>query len=226
MAPPQPLLCNEAPQVYPVPLSGPPGQVPMPGFHPQDPGVASHPFQPQSEQLEAYPGAHQQHFPSSQEGQMSPHTYPSQVPHSPIQIVPLPLQIPQHMPPSPSHMPPMEQPSLAPPEMQSAHQFSLSPPRSSYTPQMDLYDHMANMVSIRHSYAQNFFYYGTHPFKSMAQKILTYSIVFLVPQAPGRTRTISQSSMHMVCLCVPPKVLTYSTQISQNIKPISILKLF
>uniref|UniRef100_A0A3Q3AFR0 Protein transport protein sec16 n=1 Tax=Kryptolebias marmoratus TaxID=37003 RepID=A0A3Q3AFR0_KRYMA len=161
MAPSQFLPPNDAPQFYPVPPSGPPGHVPMPGYHPQEPGMAPPPFLPQTEQFDMYPGAHQQqHFPSPQEGQMSPRTLPSQVPHSPIQMIPPPLQIQQHMPPSPGHLSPMEQPSLVPPEMHGVQQISSSPPRSSYTPQMDLYDHMAKM-------------------------------------GPGRTRTISQSSMHM-----------------------------
>uniref|UniRef100_A0A3Q3AUN4 Protein transport protein sec16 n=1 Tax=Kryptolebias marmoratus TaxID=37003 RepID=A0A3Q3AUN4_KRYMA len=120
--------------------------VPMPGYHPQEPGMAPPPFLPQTEQFDMYPGAHQQqHFPSPQEGQMSPRTLPSQVPHSPIQMIPPPLQIQQHMPPSPGHLSPMEQPSLVPPEMHGVQQISSSPPRSSYTPQMDLYDHMAKM---------------------------------------------------------------------------------
>ncbi|XP_013861988.1 protein transport protein Sec16A isoform X2 [Austrofundulus limnaeus] len=154
MAPPQHLPFNEAPQVYSAPPSGPPGHAPMLN------SFAPPPFHPQPEQLEIHPGAHQQHFPPPQEGQMSPHTLPSQVPHSPIQMIPPPLQVPQHMPPSPGHMAPMEQPPLVPPEMHSAQQISSSPPRGSFTPQMDFYDHMTNM-------------------------------------GPGRTRTISQSSMHM-----------------------------
>lgn len=160
MAPPQHLPFNEAPQVYPVPPGGPPGHVLMMN------SFAPPPFHPQPEQLEIHPGTHQQHFPSSQEGQMSPHALPSQVPHSPIQMMPPPLQISQHMPPPPGHMAPMEQPALVPPEMHSAQQISQissSPPRGSFTPQMDLYDHMANMVSIWHSYLL---------FQSMSQEML------------------------------------------------------
>nr|XP_015798485.2 protein transport protein Sec16A isoform X1 [Nothobranchius furzeri] len=143
MAPPQLLPSNDAPQFYPVSPTGPPGQVPVPGFHPQDHGVAPPPFQPQPEQMEIYPGVHQQHFPPSQEGQLSPHSLPPQVPHSPVQMFhpPPPPHMPQLMPASPGHMP-------APPEMQ-AQPISSSPPRGSFTPQMDLYDHMANMGSRR-----------------------------------------------------------------------------
>uniref|UniRef100_A0A8C4E3M3 Protein transport protein sec16 n=1 Tax=Dicentrarchus labrax TaxID=13489 RepID=A0A8C4E3M3_DICLA len=60
MAPPQPLPSNDVPQFYPVPPSGPPGQIPISGYPPQDPGFAPPPFQPQPEQSEMYPGAHQQ----------------------------------------------------------------------------------------------------------------------------------------------------------------------
>uniref|UniRef100_A0A4W6BYP8 Protein transport protein sec16 n=1 Tax=Lates calcarifer TaxID=8187 RepID=A0A4W6BYP8_LATCA len=146
VAPPQPLPPSDMPQFYPVPPTGPPGQIPISGYPPQDPGFAPPPFQPQPDQSEMYPGAHQQPQPH-QMGQMSPHM-PPQVPHSPVQMNhPLP-QMPQHMPPSPGHMPHVEHPLQAPPEMQPAQPISSSPPRSSITPQMDFYDHMANMVSI------------------------------------------------------------------------------
>ncbi|KAM4528543.1 protein transport protein Sec16A isoform 2-T2 [Odontesthes bonariensis] len=168
MAPPHLLPSNDVPQFYPVPPSGPPGHVPIPGFPQQDPGFAAPPFQPQLDQPEVYPGAHQQPCPPPQVGHMSPHMFPSQVPHSPVQMNHPPFQMPQHMqqhmpqhmPPSPGHMPPVEQPFQGPPEMYTAQPISSSPPRSTFTPQMDLYDHMANMGS-------------------------------------GRTRTTSQSSMHM-----------------------------
>ncbi|XP_040914380.1 protein transport protein Sec16A isoform X2 [Toxotes jaculatrix] len=160
MAQPQPLTPNDVPQFYPVPPTGPPGQIPVSGYPPQDPGFAPPPFQPQPEQSDMYPGAHQQPCPPlSHVGQMSPHM-PPQVPHSPVQMNPPPTQMPQHMPPSPGHMPPVEQPLQAPPEMQPSQSISSSPLRSSLTPQMDLYDHMALM-------------------------------------GPGRSRTTSQSSMHM-----------------------------
>ncbi|XP_074474818.1 protein transport protein Sec16A isoform X4 [Sebastes fasciatus] len=188
MAPPQPLLSSDVPQFYPVPPSGPPGQMPVSGYPPQDPGFAPPPFapppfqpppfqpppfQPQLEQTEMYPGAHQQPGPPPpQMGQMSPHMPAPQVPHSPVQVNHPPPQMPQHMPhhmthhmpPSPGHMPPVEHMSHAPPEMHPAQPISASPPRSSFTPQMDFYDHMAHMA----------------------------------PQGPGRrSRTTSQSSMHM-----------------------------
>uniref|UniRef100_A0A3Q2EJ14 Protein transport protein sec16 n=1 Tax=Cyprinodon variegatus TaxID=28743 RepID=A0A3Q2EJ14_CYPVA len=130
MAPPQLSSSSDVPQFYPVPPNGPPGQIPMPGFHPQDPGLAHPPFQPQHEQPNAYPGAHQQHGPPPQEGQMSPHMPTSQVPHSPVQMTHPPFQMPQHMPPSPGHMAPMEQPPLSHPEMHPSHIMSSSPPRS------------------------------------------------------------------------------------------------
>ncbi|KAL3042079.1 hypothetical protein OYC64_020099 [Pagothenia borchgrevinki] len=147
MAPPQHFQSNDVPQFYPVPPSGPPGQMPVsPSYPPQGPVFAPPPFQPQPEQIEMFPGAHQQP-PPPQMGQMSPH-----VPHSPIQMNPPPLQMPQHMPPSPMHMPPAEQMIHSPPEM---HQIP------SFTPQRDFYDQMATM-------------------------------------GPGRrSRTVSQSSMHM-----------------------------
>ncbi|TNN55503.1 Protein transport protein Sec16A [Liparis tanakae] len=154
----------------PVPPSGPPGQMAVSGYPPQNPGFAPPPFQPQPEQSEMYPGAHQQQQqqqpcpPPLQVGQMSPHMHPPQVPHPPIQMnhpppqmphhmsqhMPhqMPHQMPQHMPPSPGHMPPAEQMSHAPPEMHPpAQPISSSPPRSSFTPQTDFYDHMAHMRS-------------------------------------------------------------------------------
>uniref|UniRef100_A0A671XJ51 Protein transport protein sec16 n=1 Tax=Sparus aurata TaxID=8175 RepID=A0A671XJ51_SPAAU len=111
MAPPQPLPSNDVPQFYPVPPTGQPGQFPVSGYPPQDPGFAPPPFQPQPEQTEMYPGAHQQPCPPPlQAGQMSPHM-PPQMPHSPVQMIPMnhpPPQMPQHMPPSPGHMPHIE----------------------------------------------------------------------------------------------------------------------
>ncbi|XP_034459126.1 protein transport protein Sec16A isoform X1 [Hippoglossus hippoglossus] len=161
MAPPQPLPPGDVPYFYPVPPSGPPGQMSVPGYPPQDPGFAPPPFQPQPEQTEMYPVAHQQPFhPPPQVGQMSPHMLP-QVPHSPVQMNhPLP-QMPQHMHSSPGHMPPVEHPYQPLPEMQTAQAIPSSPTRNSFTPKMDFYDHMAHM-------------------------------------GPGRSRTTSQSSMHMV----------------------------
>ncbi|CAB1430777.1 unnamed protein product [Pleuronectes platessa] len=136
MAPPQHLPPGDVPHFYPVPPSGPPGQMSVPGYPPQDPGFAPPPFQPQPEQTEMYPGSHQQPF------------HP-------------PPQMPQHMPPSPGHMPPVEYPYQPQPEMQTTQAIPSSPTRNSFTPRMDFYDHMAHM-------------------------------------GPGRSRTTSQSSMHMV----------------------------
>ncbi|XP_053303621.1 protein transport protein Sec16A isoform X3 [Pleuronectes platessa] len=161
MAPPQHLPPGDVPHFYPVPPSGPPGQMSVPGYPPQDPGFAPPPFQPQPEQTEMYPGSHQQPFhPPPQVGQMSPHMLP-QVPHSPVQMNPPLPQMPQHMPPSPGHMPPVEYPYQPQPEMQTTQAIPSSPTRNSFTPRMDFYDHMAHM-------------------------------------GPGRSRTTSQSSMHMV----------------------------
>ncbi|KAM8827937.1 protein transport protein Sec16A isoform 1-T2 [Spinachia spinachia] len=170
MAHPQPLPTSEVPQFYPVPPSGPPGHVALSGYPQQVPGFAPHPFQPHPEQAEMYPGAHQQPCPPPlQVGQMSPHTHPAQLPHSPVQMNPLPPQMHhhmpnhmnQHMPPSPGHMSPAQQMSHAPPEMHAAQTTSSPPRRGSFTPQMDFYDHMAHV-------------------------------------APGRrSRTASQSSMHL-----------------------------
>ncbi|XP_078126784.1 protein transport protein Sec16A isoform X4 [Sander vitreus] len=141
MAPSQPLSSSDVPQFYPVPPSGPPGQMPISGYPPQNPGFAPLPFQHQHEQTEMYPGAHQQPCPPpSQVGQMPP----PQGPHSPAQLNYPPPQMPQHMPPSPGHMPFVERMSHAPPEMHPAQPISSSPSRSSFT-QMDLYDQMANM---------------------------------------------------------------------------------
>ncbi|XP_073333622.1 protein transport protein Sec16A isoform X3 [Pagrus major] len=170
MAPPQPLPSNDMPQFYPVPPTGQPGQFPVSGYPPQDPGFAPPPFQPQPEQTEMYPGAHQQPCPPPlQAGQMSPHMppqMPPQMPHSPVQMNHPPPQMPQHMsqhmPPSPGHMPHIEHLSQAPREMHMTQPISMSPPRGSFTPQSDFYDQMAQM-------------------------------------GPGRrSRTTSQSSMHMV----------------------------
>lgn len=151
MAPPQPLPSNDVPQFYPVPPTGQPGQFPVSGYPPQDPGFAPPPFQPQPEQTEMYPGAHQQPCPPPlQAGQMSPHM-PPQMPHSPVQMIPMnhpPPQMPQHMPPSPGHMPHIEHLSQVPPEMHMTQPISMSPPRNSFTPQTDFYDQMAQMVSI------------------------------------------------------------------------------
>uniref|UniRef100_A0A3Q1FSM2 Protein transport protein Sec16A n=1 Tax=Acanthochromis polyacanthus TaxID=80966 RepID=A0A3Q1FSM2_9TELE len=129
---------------YPVHPSGPPGQIPISGYPPQDPGFAPPPFQPQPEQLEMYPGAHQQPCPPPQMGHMSPHM-PPQMPHSPVQMNHPPPQMPPHMPPSPGHMPPVEQRAL--PEMPAGQPISSSPSRGSLTPQKDFYDQMAQMVS-------------------------------------------------------------------------------
>ncbi|XP_053195639.1 protein transport protein Sec16A [Scomber japonicus] len=151
MAPPQPLPHNDMPQFYPVPPVGPPGQIPMSGYPPQDPGFAPPPFQPQHDQPEMYPGPHQQPCPPpSQMGQMSPHM-PPQMPHSPTHMNHPPPQMPQHMPPSPGHMPHFEQSPYMPPEMQAAQPMPSSPHRSSLTPQRDFYDHMAQMGPGRRS---------------------------------------------------------------------------
>ncbi|KAM6903109.1 protein transport protein Sec16A isoform 1-T1 [Xenentodon cancila] len=160
MAPHHLLPSGDVPHFYPVPPNGPQGQAPNLGYPQQDPAFVPPPFQPQSKQLGMYPGPHQQPCPPPQVGQMSPHMLPSQMPHSPVQMNLPPFQIQQHMPPSPGHMPQMEQPPQPSLDMHPAQTISSSPPRSSITPQMDLYDHLASTV-------------------------------------PGRTRTISQSSMHM-----------------------------
>ncbi|KAF3701889.1 Protein transport protein Sec16B Leucine zipper transcription regulator 2 [Channa argus] len=145
----QPQPSNNVPQFYPVPPSGPPGQTIFSGYPPQDPGLAPPPFQPQPENLDVYPGAHQQQqcSPPSQIGQMSPHMTP-QVPHSPVHP---PTHMPQHMPPSPGHMPHVDLQHQAPTEMHTAQPVPSSPPRGSLTPQMDFYDHMAHMGPGRRS---------------------------------------------------------------------------
>nr|XP_046230540.1 protein transport protein Sec16A isoform X4 [Scatophagus argus] len=174
MAPPQPLSSNDVPQFYPVPPIGPPGQIPVSGYPPQDPGFAP-PFQPQPEQPEMYPGATHQQPPHLQAGQMSPHMAP-QMPHSPVQMNPPLPQMPHHMPPSPGHVPPTDQLSHAPPEMHNAQPISSSPLRSSFMPQTDFYDQMAHMGPGRRSRTTS--QSSTH-------------------MAPGRrSRTTSESSTH------------------------------
>ncbi|XP_040013907.1 protein transport protein Sec16A isoform X4 [Xiphias gladius] len=152
MAPHQLLPPSDVPQFYPVPPMGPPGQIPISGYPPQpETSFAPPPFQHQPDQSDMYPGARQQPCPPPpQAGQMSPHMLP-QVPHSPVQMSHPPAQMPQHMPPSPGHIPPVKQPLKAPSEMQTAQPPSSSPPRSSFTPQMDFYDHMAHMGPGRRS---------------------------------------------------------------------------
>ncbi|XP_028317883.1 protein transport protein Sec16A isoform X2 [Gouania willdenowi] len=158
MSPPQLLPPNKGPQFYPVPPSGPPGQIPGSAYPLQDPGFAHPPFQPQPEQPEMYPGAHLQQGLPPQMGQTSPHTL-SQVPHSPGTHHP--PQMPHLMPSSPVHHPPIDQSPHPPPaEMQNALPMSHSPRKNSLAQQMDFYDHMSHM-------------------------------------GPGRSRTTSQSSMHM-----------------------------
>ncbi|KAM6975820.1 protein transport protein Sec16A isoform 2-T2 [Tautogolabrus adspersus] len=151
MVPNQPVAPNEVPQFYPVPPTGQPGHFPVSGYPPQDPSFAPSPFQPQPEQTEMYPGAHQPPAPApSQMGQMSPHM-PPQVQHSPVQMNPPALQMPPHMPPSPGHMPYVEHLPRFPTEMHMSQQISSSPPRSSLTPQDDFYDQMAHMGPGRRS---------------------------------------------------------------------------
>ncbi|KAG7241191.1 hypothetical protein INR49_025934 [Caranx melampygus] len=182
MAPPQPLPPSDVPQFYPVPPIGPPGQIPISGYPPQDPGFAPPPFQPQPDQSDMYPGAQTQPCPPPpQAGQMSPHM-PPQMPHSPMHMNHPPHQMPQHMPPSPGHMPHVDQPLQIPPEMHSAQSISSSPPRGSFTPQMDLYDHMALMV--RSWEIKNYF-------------TIFNAYVLSALQGPGRrSRTTSESSTH------------------------------
>lgn len=169
-------MAPDMPQFYPVPPSGPPGQIPISGYPPQDPGFAPPPFQPQHEQPDMYPGAHQQTCPPPpQVGQMSPHM-PPQVQHSPVQMNHPPPQMPQHMPPSPGHMPHLEQPPYAPPEMQMTQQMPPSPHRSSLTPQKDFYDHMAQMGPGRRS-------------RSTSQSSMHMA-------SGRRSRTTSESSTH------------------------------
>ncbi|XP_077593127.1 protein transport protein Sec16A [Stigmatopora nigra] len=132
MAPPQP-LCN-VPQFYPVPPSGPSGHVPLPGYPSNEPAYAPPQFQTPPMQSEMYPGAHQQSMPPPPHmGQMSPVAPP---PHSPVQ------SSHPYMPSSPGHV-------GAPPEMEINH--PVSPHRSPLTPQMDFYDHMAQLAPGRRS---------------------------------------------------------------------------
>ncbi|XP_058474214.1 protein transport protein Sec16A isoform X2 [Solea solea] len=207
MAHHQPLPPGDAPQFFPVPPSGPPGQISISGYPPQDSGFSAPPFQPQPEQPEMYPGAHQQPcLPPPQVGQISPHM-PAQVPHSPVQMNPPPLQMPQHMPPSPGHMPPVEQPHLPhlphlphqphqphqphhpPPEMQTAQPVPASPHRNSFTPQMDFYDHMAHMGPVRsRTTSQSSMHMGPGRRSRTTSESSTHSI--------GRER--SNSSVHQV----------------------------
>uniref|UniRef100_A0A8C5H2J0 Protein transport protein sec16 n=1 Tax=Gouania willdenowi TaxID=441366 RepID=A0A8C5H2J0_GOUWI len=129
MSPPQLLPPNKGPQFYPVPPSGPPGQIPGSAYPLQDPGFAHPPFQPQPEQPEMYPGAHLQQGLPPQMGQTSPHTL-SQVPHSPGTHHP--PQMPHLMPSSPVHHPPIDQSPHPPPaEMQNALPMSHSPRKNS-----------------------------------------------------------------------------------------------
>ncbi|XP_061657859.1 protein transport protein Sec16A isoform X3 [Syngnathoides biaculeatus] len=136
MAAPQPPY--DMPQFYPVPPSGPAGHVPVSGYPPHDVAYAPPHFQPPPVQSDMYPGVHQHPgLPPPHMGQTSPH-----VPHSPVQGSHPPLQMPAHVPPSPGHM-------GTPPEMQVNQ--PTSPHRSSLTPQMDFYDHMAQLAPGRRS---------------------------------------------------------------------------
>ncbi|KAM9841400.1 protein transport protein Sec16A isoform 2-T2 [Aulostomus maculatus] len=148
MVQPHPLPSNDIPQFYPVPPSGPLGQNISSSYPSQDPGCfAPPPYHPQPEQVEMYPGGHQQPGPPPpQMSQMSPHI-PPQVPHSPAQT----NHPPPQMPPSPGHRPPAEQLPHMPPEMQMSQPIPSSPHRSALTPQMDLYDQMAQMGPGRRS---------------------------------------------------------------------------
>ncbi|XP_077352784.1 protein transport protein Sec16A isoform X3 [Festucalex cinctus] len=137
MAPPH--HHSDVPQFYPVPPAGPPGHVPLSGYPSHDPAYAPPHFQ----QSEMYPGAHQQSGPPPLHmGQTSPLMPPPQVPQSPVQGSHPPPQMPAHMPPSPGHM-------GTPAEMQINQ--PISPHRSSVTPQMDFYDHMAQLAPGRRS---------------------------------------------------------------------------
>ncbi|XP_061887163.1 protein transport protein Sec16A isoform X1 [Entelurus aequoreus] len=172
MAPSQP-PCN-MPEFYPVPPSGAPGHIPMSGYPPQDPTYAHPHFHPPPEQSEMYPGAYQQpcHSPS-QVSQMSPLMPPPQVPHSPVQMS---HQLPAHMPLSPGHVPSLEPPSHIHHEMHMTQSISSSPRKFSLTPQMDFYDHMAQLGPGRRS-------------RTTSQSS--------VHRAPGRrSRTTSESSTH------------------------------
>nr|XP_020476722.1 protein transport protein Sec16A isoform X2 [Monopterus albus] len=176
MGPHQPLPHSDVFRFYPVPPTGPPGQIPISGYPPQDPGFAPPPFQPQLEQSGIYPGAHQQpHPPPLQVGQMSPHM-PPQVQHSPVQMNHPSAQTPTHMPPSPGHMPSVDQSLQGPPDMQTGQPISSSPRRSSLTPQMDFYDRMAHMGSGRRS------------------RTTSQSSIHMDPGR--RSRTTSESSTH------------------------------
>ncbi|XP_028273145.1 protein transport protein Sec16A isoform X2 [Parambassis ranga] len=176
MAPSQLLPPSDVPQFYPVPPTGPPGQIPISGYPLQDPGFNPPPFQPQTQPSEMYPGAHQQQCPPPQMGQMSPHMHP-QMPHSPVQMNHPPPPMPQQMPPSPGHMPHFEQQLEAPPEMQPSQPISSSPPRSSITPRNDFYDHMALM--------------GPGRSRTASQSSMS------MPSG-RRSRTVSESSSHSV----------------------------
>ncbi|XP_051906469.1 protein transport protein Sec16A isoform X1 [Hippocampus zosterae] len=134
---------GDMPQFYPVPPSGPPGHIPLSGYPPHDPAYAHPHFQPPPMQSEMYPGAHQQPGPPPLHmGQTSPHMPPPQVPHSPVHGGQPPPPMPAQMPPSPGH-------ANTSPEMQINQ--PISPLRSSFTPQMDFYDHMAQMAPGRRS---------------------------------------------------------------------------
>ncbi|XP_077441749.1 protein transport protein Sec16A isoform X2 [Vanacampus margaritifer] len=146
MAPPQPY--SDVPQFYPVPPIGPPGHVPLSGYPSHDPAYAPPHFQ----QPEMYPGAHQQPGlpPPHMMGQTSPHMPPPQVPQSPVRGSHPPPPMPAHMPPSPGHMGGHMGGHMAtPPEMQINQ--PVSPHRSAVTPQMDFYDHMAQLGPGRRS---------------------------------------------------------------------------
>lgn len=138
MAQPQLLPPSEVPQFYPVPPAAPQGQMPFPGYPQQDPGFVPPSFQPQPEQVDMYPGSIQP--PGGP-------AHVSQVPHHISPQIPPPTVL---MPPSPAHVPPVEQPPVSP-EFHTGQPKSSPPPRSSLTPQMDFYDHMAHMGPGRRS---------------------------------------------------------------------------
>uniref|UniRef100_A0A3B3ZLQ4 Protein transport protein sec16 n=1 Tax=Periophthalmus magnuspinnatus TaxID=409849 RepID=A0A3B3ZLQ4_9GOBI len=127
---------NDVPQFYPVPPTGPQGQIPYPGYAPHDPGYAPPQFPSQSEQVDLYPGGptHMSPVPTHINTAMPP---PS------VQMNPPNAQ----MPPSPGHLQPVEH-VQGPPLVQPGPTMSASPPRSSLTPQMDFYDQMVQMVCI------------------------------------------------------------------------------
>ncbi|XP_033846261.1 protein transport protein Sec16A isoform X2 [Periophthalmus magnuspinnatus] len=139
MAPPQLLPPNDVPQFYPVPPTGPQGQIPYPGYAPHDPGYAPPQFPSQSEQVDLYPGGptHMSPVPTHINTAMPP---PS------VQMNPPNAQ----MPPSPGHLQPVEH-VQGPPLVQPGPTMSASPPRSSLTPQMDFYDQMVQMGPGRRS---------------------------------------------------------------------------